>query len=126
MDLTAKNVQRYVLWTILSILLGVLVALAPQLASPDPINWRLVALAGISACMTAVTSLIRFINLPAAGMEAINEQAKHLKQSGIPVQRQALVDVGFYQAERLTAHAHKANTGEQTLSIPHDPRSIAP
>lgn len=120
MDLTQRNIQGYVLWAVLSVLLGVLVALAQELPGDDPINWRVVATAGVSALIAVITAVLRSAFMPKVGYESVAAQAQHLKNSNIPVDRQMVIGTDAPQAEYLTQHALVAEAGKPVPSETHE------
>lgn len=105
MDLTQQNIRQYVLWAALSILLGVLVGLADQLPGDDPIHWRTVAVAGVSAAISVLTTLIRTMTLPKVGTEPVAAQIDHLRKSAVPVEHQEVIAVLPSEAKRAVRHA---------------------
>jgi hypothetical protein len=119
--LTAKNVTQYVVWAVLSVAVGCLTALAEQLPGDDPINWRVIISAGVSALLAVLVMVVRSMMLPRVGSEPLAEQVDHLKASGVPRAHMVVMDAGTKrEAQRATTHAENANEGEPVPAVDHE------
>jgi hypothetical protein len=126
-DLTRRNVTQYVLWGVLSVAVGCLTALAEQLPGDDPLNWRAVASAGVSALLAVLVMVVRSMTLPKVGTEPVAVQVEHLKASGTPKAHMVVMDAGTKrEAERAVRHAEAANAGEDVPTVDHEAKSERP
>lgn len=119
-DLTRRNVTQYVIWGVLSVLVGCLTALAEQLPGNDPIQWRSVASAGVSALLAVLVMVVRSMTLPKVGTEPVAVQVNHLKKSDIPVDELEVVAVPLPEAKQAVRHALAAEGKIEAPRVPQD------